>query len=203
MQTFEVIGGATIPGSPGVHSLGASYPLAVLEADAGGVCVRLRWRWMTAFFRFVIRLEGGDPEGAAEWQASWEEIDHALVGPRSIVMFRGSGYPCRFVVWDRRVPRRLEAEFVAHGVEVNQVRSTLSHTLQVLPNRDSAGAESTRRRWCGRLVAFAPVLVGVGGIVLVTQGGRWSGWSLAGFVIAGLGAAASMVGMCGLARRGR
>ena len=161
--------------------------------------MRLRWRWMTAFSRFAIRLEGGDSEGAAKWQASWEEIDHALVAPRSIVMFRGSGYPCRFVVWDRRVPRRLEAEFVAHGVEVNQVRSTLSHTLQVLPTRDSAGAESTRRRWCGRLVAFAPVLVGVGGIVLVTQGGRWSGWSLAGFVIAGLGAAASMVGMCGLA----
>jgi hypothetical protein len=48
------------------------------------------------------------------------------------------------------------------------------------------------RRWHFRVLS--PLLVGVGGIVLVTQAGRWSsGWPVVGFVIAGLGAAAGLV----------
>jgi hypothetical protein len=50
------------------------------------------------------------------------------------------------------------------------------------------------RRWHFRVLS--PLLVGVGGIVLVTQAGRWSsGWPVVGFVIAGLGAAAGLVSM--------
>jgi hypothetical protein len=67
-----------------------------------------------------------------------------------------------------------------------------------------SGTASQRRagRSFKRLVALAPILVGVGGVVLLTQGGRWTGWTLVGFVIAGLGAIASMIGLVGLARRG-
>jgi hypothetical protein len=137
VPTCRLTGGAVIPGPPGVHSLGASYPLAILEMSETGVRVRLRIRWMAAITRWFIRREGAGDEAEMEWAATWEAIDRVLVGPKSIAMFRGGGYPCRFVPSpSRRSSRReviakLEAEFVAHQVQVERVRSTISHALQV------------------------------------------------------------------------
>jgi hypothetical protein len=137
VRTCTLTGGAVIPGPPGVHSLGASYPLAVLEMSERGVRVRLRFRWMATLVRRVMRLEGTGRGTEMEWAATWEDIHRVLVGPRSIVMFRGSGYPCRFVPSpSRRSPRRsvianLQAEFLAHQVQVERVRSTISYAIQV------------------------------------------------------------------------
>jgi hypothetical protein len=137
MRTSRLTGGAVIPGPPGVHSLGASYPLAVLEMSEMGVRVRLRFQWMAAITRWLIRREGTGNEAEMEWAATWEAIDRVLVGPKSIAMFRGGGYPCRFVPSpSRRSSRRaaivkLEAEFLAREVQVERVRSTISYALQV------------------------------------------------------------------------
>jgi hypothetical protein len=137
VRTRRLTGAAVIPGRPGVHSLGASYPLAVLEMSETGVRVRLRFRWMAAITRRFIRREGAGDEAKVEWVAGWEAIDHVLVGPKSIAMFRGGGYPCRFVPSpSRRSSRRavivkLEAEFLAREVQVERVRSTISYALQV------------------------------------------------------------------------
>jgi hypothetical protein len=130
-NTYEVVGGATIPGAPGVHSLGASYPLAVLEVSQDGVRVRLRWRWMAAFFRLAMRLDGGGEGTEVGWTATWSAIDRVLVAPRSIVMFSGGARPCRFVVPAESTARKLEVELVARGVEVTRVRSTVRYALQV------------------------------------------------------------------------
>jgi hypothetical protein len=134
-NTYEVVGGATIPGPPGVGSLNASYPLIVLEMRRDGIRVRLRWRWMAAFFRLAMRLEGGDEGTEVEWVATWSAIDRVLVAPRSIVMFSGGARPCRFVVPAESTARKLEVELVARGVEVTRVRSTMRHALQVGRNR--------------------------------------------------------------------
>jgi hypothetical protein len=140
-NTYEVVGGATIPGPPGVHSLGASYPLVVPEVSQDGVRVRLRWRWMAALVRWVWRRDGAACGTEAEWVTTWNEIDRVLVGPKTIVMFRGPGYPCRFgPSLSRRHPRRsviskLEVQLAAHGVEVTRVHSTVSYALQIGRNR--------------------------------------------------------------------
>jgi hypothetical protein len=140
-STYEVVDGATIPGPRGVHSLGASYPLVVLEVSHDDVRVRLRWRWMAVLVRWVMRRDGASRGTDGEWVATWNEINRVLVGPKSIVMFRGTGYPCRFVPSpSRRHPRRsviskLEVELVSRGVEVTRVRSTVSYALQAGRNR--------------------------------------------------------------------
>jgi hypothetical protein len=139
-EAFEVIGGAVIPGPPGAFSLSASYPLVILEIARDGVRVRLRWRWSTAIVSWVGRTTRLAEDFDGEWRASWGAIDRVLVGPSSIVIYRGSGHPSRFVPAPfgktprRAVVARLEAEFVAHDVTVERKRITVGHGLQMRRN---------------------------------------------------------------------
>jgi hypothetical protein len=196
-ESYEVTCAATIP-LPGILGVIVSYPLAVLEVNPHGLCVRLRWARFSALVRwFMSRM--GAPEGSpAEWRASWAAIDRVIVGPRSVVVFRGSGYPCRFATWKRAEVSRVVDDLVAHQVTVERSQTTVRYAYYATQPSANRSKSGPGRRYL-RLVAFAPMLVGVGGIVLVTQGGRWT---LVGFVIAGFGAIASMVGLVGLSRRG-
>jgi hypothetical protein len=123
---LEVVGAATIP-LPGIHGIIVSAPLATLQTNERGIRVRLSWRWLTKIIQSLMRRFGAAEGSAAEWRATWGSIDHALVGPRSVVLFRGGGWPCRFAVRKRAVARKVEAELVAHGVEIQHVRSTVRY----------------------------------------------------------------------------
>jgi hypothetical protein len=200
-EPYEVVGAAMIP-LPGILGVSVSYPLAALEVTAGGVCVRLTWGQLSALLSWLM-VRMGAPEGCpAEWRASWGSIDRVLVGPRSLVLFRGTGYPCRFATWKRSEITQVVDDLVTHQVAVESSRTTLRYAYYASQPSSTNSVPKANRSYL-RLVAFAPILVGVGGIVLLTQAGRWSWWSLAGFVIAGLGAAASMVGLVGQARGGK
>jgi hypothetical protein len=129
-EVYEVIGAGTIPGPPGVGSLGASYPLVILDVNEDGVRVRLRWRWLAGFFRLAMRMEGGGADTQVEWTAAWSAIDRVLVDRRSFVMFSGDGNPCRFVLPAESTARKLEAELARHGVEITRVRSTIQYAFQ-------------------------------------------------------------------------
>jgi hypothetical protein len=199
-ESYEVTGAATIP-LPRILGVIVSYPLAVLEVNRDGVCVRLTWARLSGLVRWFMRRMGA-PEGSpAEWRAAWGTIDRVLVGPKSIVVFRGSGYPCRFATWKRAGISRVVDDLLAHQVPVERSRSTVRHAYYAT-QPSGIYSKLGSGRWYSRLVAFAPILVGVGGVVLLTQGGRGTGWTLVGFVIAGAGAIASMIGLVGLARRG-
>jgi hypothetical protein len=201
-EPYEVVGAATIP-LPGIMGVIASYPLAVLEVNHRGVCVRLTWGRLSAFLRWLM-VRMGAPEGSpAEWRASWGAIDRVLLGPKSVVLFRGTGYPCRFATWKPSRMKPVVDDLVAHDVAVEWVRTTTRYAYYAT-QPSGAIATSGVSRWYSRLALFAPLLVGVGGIVLVTQAGRWSsGWALVGIAIAGLGAFASAVGWVGFGRRGK
>jgi hypothetical protein len=122
-SSFSAIGGATIP-LPAIMGVIVSTPLAVLEMSETGALIRLRWRWMSSLIEWFMTRFGAVKGTPAEWRASWGSIERALIGPRSLVLFRGSGYPCRFAVSKRAVAREIEATLVEHGVAVERVRTT-------------------------------------------------------------------------------
>jgi hypothetical protein len=94
------------------HALTASRPLAELSADYKGIDVLLSSR-------------------RARWHASWEELDHVLVGPRSMVFFPSRGRPCRFNVGSRRRLEPLMALLNSQHIRTQQVGSTMAWTFKV------------------------------------------------------------------------
>ena len=103
-------GGATIPTN--LMPLTASRPLAELTADDKGIDVSLSSK-------------------RSMWHVSWEELDHVLVGPRSMVLLPRLGRPCRFTLGSRRRLQPLMALLNSRNIRTQQVRSTMGWALKV------------------------------------------------------------------------
>ena len=103
-------GGATIPTN--LMPLTASSTLAELTADYKGIDVSLSSR-------------------RSMWHVSWDELDHVLVGPRSMVFFPVQGRPCRFNFGSRRRLEPLMALLNSRHIRTQQVRSTMGWAVKV------------------------------------------------------------------------
>jgi hypothetical protein len=110
-------GGATIPTRRRIpiiffKRIGASWPIAELTADYKGIDVSLSSR-------------------RSMWHVSWAELDHVLVGPRSMVFFPAQGRPCRFKVRSRRTLEPLMRLLNSRHIRTQQVDSTISWVFRV------------------------------------------------------------------------
>jgi hypothetical protein len=106
----QIWGGATIPTR--FMPLSASRPLAELTADYKGVAISLGSRKLT-------------------WRVSWAELDHVLVGPRSVVLVPVQGRACRFNVRSRPRLEPLLAMFDSQHIPSERVRSTIGWVFKI------------------------------------------------------------------------
>jgi hypothetical protein len=76
-----LFGAASFPGIIGTVS--ASYPLAVLRLDAGGVSVDIRSRLLKRFLTWFVRQDAAAPWWTAEWFFKSGEVGRSNRGERA------------------------------------------------------------------------------------------------------------------------
>ena len=65
------------------------------------------------------------------WQVSWAELDHVLVGPRSVVLFPAQGKACRFNVGSRQRLEPLLSMLDSKHIPTEQARSTMGWAFKI------------------------------------------------------------------------
>jgi hypothetical protein len=121
-RSLIIHGGASIPAVVGF--VNASWPLAMIEADAAGIRVSIRWKPLASLLG-RLRLTSGDA-----WVTSWGDLERALVTSRSVFLIPHSGRGCRFVTRRGSLDPFVDV-LAAHAVPVKRVRSTYQRTFRL------------------------------------------------------------------------
>jgi hypothetical protein len=116
---LHLFGAASFPGIVGTVS--ASYPLAVVRLDAGGVSVDIRSRLLKRLLAWFVRQDPASPW----WTAEWRDITSVDFGRRSLVLRANGRRGCRFATLTRRRLLPVVDELEGRGVSVCRVGTTL------------------------------------------------------------------------------
>jgi hypothetical protein len=116
---LHLFGAASFPGIIGTVS--ASYPLAVVKLDAGGVSVDIRSRLLKRLLAWFVRQDPASPW----WTAEWRDLTRIDFGRRSLILRARGRRGCRFATLTRRRLLPLVEELERRGVAVTRVSTTL------------------------------------------------------------------------------
>lgn len=128
---LRIKGAGTVPDPGGIMALSASYPFVTVEADATTIRVLVKLKSILLVFRLLIARTHDSDRTRLEWTATWGDIDHVIVGHRSVVLVRKHGRSCRFATLTRRRILPLLALIEEAGVPTKRVRTTVGWTIKI------------------------------------------------------------------------
>lgn len=127
-QVWSIFGGASFPALAGAYTV--TWPLAVLRADAKGLSVDLRWR-------FLKRSYARDSGRRAEewtiedpcWTSSWSGVT-VEYAEGIMRLANRDGKTCQFFTWANRL-RPFIYEMECRNITVRRVRGGYSWRYRI------------------------------------------------------------------------